>query len=230
MTPELMRERSDLVKWLNTSGENRLSSLKSAQKGLVQLQEFLSAKNGDQPKYFTNDGRSEDWFGSYASLLNRETVMMLTYSAYAAELEDMGGTDVWGMFPVPLCDNDTVVSNGGGMSKFIYKNSDNIEQCKALLSFLAEEGNLNDYYAARNDLVTAAFEGVTTIQPTAATIEAMESGRNPPVMLMKDMLYWDPDLYVYFQGMADGTVTPAQLLGYMDAYRASMFESEDGKR
>ena len=42
---------------------------------------------------------------------------------------------------------------------------------------------------------------------------------------MNDMLYWDPDLYKYFQGFAAGTTTPDQFLENMDTYRATMFDA-----
>lgn len=219
-------EKADLVSWLNASKDNKISSLASAKKGLSQLGGFLAAQKDGKPKYYVNDGQSEDWFGSYTSLTNRETVMMATYSAYPAELAEKGSKDEWGMFPIPLCDNKATVANGGGYSKYINKNSQNIEKCKALLSFLAEQKNLETYYKARTDLVTASFQNVEAVKPTGATKEAISnSAGTPPVMLMKDMLYWDPDMYKYFQGFADGSMTPEQFLENMDTYRATMFDA-----
>ncbi len=227
ITAALYKEKPDLADWLNASKDNKLSSLETAKEALTKLYEFFSAKDeSGKPKYFTNDGQAEDWFGSYPSLINRETVMMATYSAYPAELEAQGSKDKWGMFPIPLVGNDAVVANGGGVSKFINKNSDNIDACKELFNFLAQKENLDTYYAARADLVSAAFKDVETVKPTDATKEALERSNGlPPVMLMKDMLYWDPDIYKYFQGFVDGTVTPEDFLKNMDNYRATMFDA-----
>ena len=215
------------AEWLNESKDNKIASLKTAKEGLTQIAELLNAKDANgKPKYYTNDGQSEDWFGSYTSLQNRDTVMMVTYTAYPAELAANGCKDDWGMFPLPVAGTDSINANGGGISKYVNKYSQNVDACKAYLEFLAKPENLDTYYAARTDLVTAAFKGVTTVKPTNATNEALErSKEEPAVRIMNDMLYWDPDLYKYFQGFAAGTTTPDQFLENMDTYRATMFDA-----
>ena len=229
LTPALLKENPELADWLNASKDNKLASLESAKEGLSQIAAFLSAKGADgQPKYYTNDGQAEDWFGSYTALQNRDTVMMFTYSAYPAELAANGCEDEWGMFPMPAAGSDAVVSNGGGISKFINKNSDNIDACLALLDFLARPENLEAYYAARTDLVTSSFKDVSSVSATTATTDAIaNSNGEPPVMFMKDMLYWDTELYRYFQGFAAGTMTPEEFLENMDNYRATMFDAAE---
>lgn len=226
MTPEIVAEKADYVEYLNERAENKFADISCFKKGTEQLAQLLSAKDGDAPKYYTNDGQAEDFFGSYPSLQERETVMMFTYSAYASELAANGSTDEWGMFPCPLLDNQTAVSNGGGYSKFINKNSKNIDACKELLNFLAEDENLETYYGARTDLVTSAFKDVESVSATSATEDVLDKTENDPeVMFIKDVFYWDPDVYKYCQGLADGTTTPDDLVNSIDAYRAAMFET-----
>lgn len=226
LTPKIAEEKPDYAAYLNEGADNKFADIKNFKEGLAQIQELLSAKDGDTPKYYTNDGQAEDWFGSYTSLQNRETVMMFTYSAYAAELAANGSTDEWGMFPVPLLDNQTAVANGGGISKFINKNSKNIDACKKLLNFLAEDENLETYYAARTDLVTASFKNVESVKPTTATTDITERTAEEPVtMFTKDVMHWDLDVYKYLQGMADGSVTPDDFIQSVDEYRATMFET-----
>lgn len=226
MGPELMAENPDYAEYLNESADHKFADFACFKDGVTQLQELLSAKDGDAPKYYTNDGQAEDFFGSYTSLQNRETVMMFTYSAYASELAANGSTDEWGMFPSPLLDNQTATSNGGGVSKFINKNSKHIDECKQLLEFLAEDENLETYYGARTDLVTSAFKDVESVAATTATTEILERTAEEPVtMFTKDVLYWDPDVYQYLQGLADGTTTPDDLINSVDEYRATMFET-----
>lgn len=225
LTPAMYEEKPDFPAYLNESADNKFADIACFKKGLEQIEQLISAKDGGEPKYYTNDGQSEDFFGSYPSLQNRETAMMFTYSAYAAELAANGSTDEWGMFPVPLLDNQTGVSNGGGVSKFINKNSDNIEECKMLLNFLAEKENLEAYYAARTDLVTAAFKNVESVSTTTATTDMLErSKKTPEVMFIKDVLYFDSNVYQYIQGFAEGTCTVDQFIENCDNYRAEMFE------
>ena len=152
--------------------------------------------------------------------------MMATYSAYAAELAANGSTDVWGMFPVPVLNNTVGVSNGGGVSKYINKNSKNIDLCKALLNFLAQDENLEAYYAARSDLVSASFKDVESVSATTATTEMLErSTATCPVRMNNDVLYWDPNIYSYMQGFAAGTTSVEDFVSSMDAHRATMFET-----
>lgn len=130
------------------------------------------------------------------------------------------------MFPSPILDNQTATSNGGGVSKFINKNSKHVDECKQLLEFLAEDENLETYYGARTDLVTSAFKDVESVSATTATTEILErTADDPVVMFTKDVLYWDPDVYQYLQGLAEGTTTPDDLISSVDEYRATMFET-----
>ncbi len=226
LPPYMYAEKPDVIEYLNESKDNKFGDIKCFKEGMTQIEQLLSAKEDGAPKYYTNDGQAEDWFGSYTSLQDRETVMMFAYSAYAAELAANGATDEFGMFPVPLLDNQTAVSNGGGISKFINKNSDNLEESKQLLEFLAEDENLETYYAARTDLVTAAFKDVESVQPTTATTDMLERTKDEPIIRCNnDLLYWDTNMYTYLQGMADGTTSADDFITNIDAYRATMFDT-----
>ena len=226
MSPVMEAEMPGFTEYLNEGPENKFADITCFREGIAQLQELLSAKDGNAPRYYTNDGQAEDFYGSYTSLKNRETVMMFTWSAYASELKAYESTDEWGMFPLPLLDNQTAVSNGGGISKFINKNSKNIDECKQLFEFLAEDENLETYYAARTDLVTSAFKDVESVSQTTATADILErTAGEPEVVFTKDVLFWDPDVYQYLQGLAEGTITPDELISRLDEYRAVMFES-----
>ncbi len=225
LTPSIEAEKPDYVEYLNAGKDNKWADIAALRNGLEQVKGLLEAKDGGSPKYFTNDGQAEDWFGSYPALQNRECAMMFTYSAYAAELYANGATDTFGMFPCPLLDNQAAVSNGGGISKYINKNSSNIEACKLFLDFLARDENLETYYAARTDLVSSAFEGVESVSATTATTDLLERSETPVVMLIKYVLYWDGDIYKYLQGFAAGTTSVDQFITAIDEYRATMFDT-----
>lgn len=222
LTPVILKEKPDAAAYLNAGKDNKWADIKAVGEGLTQIKELLSAT----PKLYTNDGQSEDWFGSYPAMQNRECAMLFTYSAYPAELAANGAKDEFGMFPVPLLDNTVGVSNGGGVSKYINKNSQNIEACKALLNFLAEDENLEKYYSARTDLVTASFKDVESVSATTATTDMLaRSTATPEIMLMKDVLYWDADMYKNMQGFAAGTTTVEDFIASMDNFRATMFDT-----
>lgn len=222
LTPAIAAEKPDYAAYLNESKNNKFADIQAVSDGLTQIRDLLNHK----PAYFTNDGQSEDWFGSYTALQNRECAMMFTYSAYPAELAANGSTDTWGMFPAPMLDNTVAVANGGGISKYINKNGKNIDACLALLDFLARDENLEAYYAARTDLVTSSFKDVESVSSTTATSEVLERSTDiAPVMMLKEILYWDPDMYKYMQGFADGGTSVEDYINSIDAYRATMFDT-----
>ena len=73
--------------------------------------------------------------------------------------------------------------------------------------------------------MTASFKDVESVNPTAATTEILERSEEPKVMFIKDVLYWDTDVYKYLQGMADGSLTADEFISNVDNYRATMFET-----
>ncbi len=230
LTPKLLEEKPDLAEYLNSGSENGWADITAFADGLGQIEQLLSAKAADgSPLYYTNDGQAEDWFGSYPALQNREVAMMFTYTAYANELAANGATDEFGMFPVPLLDNQTPIHNGGGISRFINVNSENIDAAKAYFNFLAEDENLETYYAARADLVNAAFNDVESAVPTSATTDILERSdvaqADIPAMFQKNVLYWDPDMYKYLQGMADGSTSVEDIVASVDSFRTTMFDT-----
>ena len=98
--------------------------------------------------------------------------------------------------------------------------------CSSDLDFLARPENLETYYGARTDLVTSAFKDVKSVSSTSATTEMLErSTEMPVVMINKDALYWDPDMYKYLQGFAAGTTSVEDFVSGCDAYRATMFDT-----
>ncbi len=228
MTPAILAEKPDFVSWINKTPEHKFASLKSTQLGAKQFEKFFSAKRKGKPKYFTNDGQAEDWFGSFPALIKREVVMMFTYSAYAKQLLAKGSKDQWGMFPCPIAGSTAVVNNGGGICKFINKNSNKIKECKMLFAFLARKDNLNAYYAQRDDFASPAFKGVTTMTVADATKEAVERSKVlPPTMILKTMLYWSSDIYKDCQAVVAGTGTGMDILNHIDAYRETMFKAAE---
>lgn len=222
LTPALYQEIPELPEYLNAGAQHKFGDIAAFREGLEQIREFFSEK-----KYYTSDGRDEEFQGSYQYLTERKAVMLFTYSAYAAELKAHGSRDAWGMFPAPLLDNQTAVSNGGGIAKFINKNSRNVQACKELFRFLTRKENLERYYKARTDLVTSAFQNVKSVQATEATKEILDRSKETPcVMFTKDVLYTDSNVYQDISGFADGTCSVKEFIRKYDEYREKMFQAD----
>ncbi len=224
LTPAMEREYPGFWEELNQNPQFGFADLACFAEGLRQFRQIFAAQENGVPKYYTDGGQDEDFKGSYRVLTEREAVMLFTYSAYAEELKEYGSRDEWGMFPVPLLDNQTALTNGGGMAKFINKHSRNIALCRRFFDFLAEQENLQAYYDARTDLVTAAFSDVKSACETEAAREILKrSGQMPCVMFTKEVAHLDPDLYQYMQGLIDGTCSVEELVRRCDRYREEMF-------
>lgn len=225
LTPVMKQENPDFCTDLNQNPEYGFADLDSFARGLEQFRQLAAAKKNGVPRYYTDGGADEDFKASYRILTDREAVMIFTYSAYAVELKEYGSNDEWGMFPAPLLDNRTAVSNGGGIARFINKYSHNIEECRQLFDFLAQKENLEAYYKARTDLVTAAFKGIENTHPTSATKEILERSQETVcVMFTKETNCLDSDLYKYMQGLSEGSLNIGQLIRKCDAYRKRRLE------
>lgn len=224
-TPILNRENPNFIHQLNLSVDNTFAELSGIKPALEQIRALMA-----DTSLYTHEDTADDWLGSYRALKNREAVMMASYSAIASELvDDYGSEDEWGMFPIPLCDNTIAVSNGGGPSKYINKSSQHIDACLDFLNFMARPENLELYYESRTDLVSAAFQNVNAAKPTSATTEILErSTQTPQTMMMKELLYWDPNIYQYMQGFANDTLSVDEFIAHIDQYRASMLASDSG--
>lgn len=227
LTPALYREKPDFVEYLNAGAQNKFADIDAFWKGMEQIRALFAEQKNGKAKYYISDGQDEAFKGSYPYLTERRAVMMFTYSAYASELEEYGSTDEWGMFPVPLLDNRVAIANGGGMAKFINKNSSYIEECKEFFRFLARKDNLEQYYAARTDLVTSAFKGVESVHMTDAAREMLERSEETPVdMFIKDVYYVDTNICQYIYGFSEGTCSVEEFIQNCDAYREKRFDAE----
>lgn len=224
LTPLMYQENPDFVEYLNESSQHKLADLQCFEQGVEQIRQLFAAKENGVPKYYVENGKEDSFQGSFEYLTQRKAVMMFSYSAFASELKAYGSQDEWGMFPVPLLDNQTAVSNGGGMAKFINKHSEHLEECKMLLDFLARDENLERYYGERTDLVTSAFQNVESVQETEATREILERSAGASItMFIKDVFYVDPNMYLYLQGFANGTVSAEEFVRNLDDYRRESF-------
>ena len=75
-------------------------------------------------------------------------------------------------------------------------------------------------------MVTSSFKDVESVHATSATEDILaRTAEEPVTMFIKDVLYWDPDVYQYLQGMADGSLSPEEFAANVDDYRAVMFDT-----
>ncbi|RPF43346.1 raffinose/stachyose/melibiose transport system substrate-binding protein [Hydrogenoanaerobacterium saccharovorans] len=211
----------DYLKALNDN-TLKFADVPSYELALTQLKQF--ADKG----YFGKDFMAQTWETSIDNMAADKYAMILTYTTYPNEVmaaHPNSGADKWEMFPVPFADNTKFAMSSGGVVHAINKNSKNIDAAKAYLEFRSKKENAAQFYAARTDLGSTAFndvEGKITL-----AFDTVNKNSNASVLdLQTGSQFFDlTTMGKYFQELYMGTKTPKQVLEAIDSDRAKMFEA-----
>lgn len=179
--------------------------------------------------YFGETYLSDSWSDAYDSMGTGESAMILAYTAYEFEIENMYPecpADTWGGFVVPLCDNTAFTVSAGGQFSAINKDSKNIAAAKKYFSWLAEQAQLQTYYDGHAEQNMTSFEGVDVAKKSAILEEFEQS-----VPFVADFqggisYYSETEISKYMQEMYLGSKTAEEVLQAIDEYRQQMFDLE----
>ena len=92
----------------------------------------------------------EDWIGTDSTNMtnefgDRNCAMAMANSSYIKQIqEDTGTTDEYGMFLIPLGDNDTFPTNPAGPTMFGYQGSEHPELVKTFFDFVCQTESLQE--------------------------------------------------------------------------------------
>ena len=92
----------------------------------------------------------EDWIGTDSTNMSNEfgdrtCAMAMANSSYIKQIqEDTGTTDEFGMFLIPLGDNDTYPTNPAGPTMFGYKGTEHEDLVKAFFEFVCTPDSLQE--------------------------------------------------------------------------------------
>lgn len=92
----------------------------------------------------------EDWIGTDSSNManefgDRNCAMAMANSSYIQEIKSMTGTeDEFGLFLIPLADNDTYPTNPAGPTMFGYQGTEHPELVKAFFDFVCTTESLQE--------------------------------------------------------------------------------------
>ena len=178
--------------------------------------------------FFGPNWLSQGFGGAAEGLATERFGMFLTYTAWANEnASDFPNANMrdWGMFPVPLADNNTFSHSGGGILMAINRDSRNIDAAKQWFSFLTQLENAQRYYDGKLRLANSAVKGVV-VAPLKAMddIIANSPGGMGPDFAASIPFYNADDVGRPYRDLAIGLRTPLETLQAIDATRASMFE------
>jgi raffinose/stachyose/melibiose transport system substrate-binding protein len=128
----------------------------------------------------------------------------------------------FGFFENPLADNDVLCSSPCGPSKFIYKNSNHIEEAEEYFDYITTPENLE--YQLKNDdtKIGLCFTGIST-KLTSEMKSYIDSYTKTGTYMQYEVKYlnsqWS-DIDKDMQSMLIGSMTPKELLESIDSRRA----------
>ena len=216
-----------------------------AQKGLYDALNTNTATFADNAKMLEVLGQmkelndlgyfGEDWIGTDSTNManmfaDRTIAMAMANPGYINQVvEETGTTDEFGLFLLPLGDNQTYPTNPSGPIMMGYKDSEHPELVKAFFDFVTTEESLQELLDAHTNWTNLAVnEEVVTIEQHWLDVEADlmanvdDSLRLTPVLQSGTKYtndYWmdfGADMIAYFTGQIEAN----EVLSNMDANRA----------
>ena len=177
----------------------------------------------------------EDWIGTDSTNManmfaDRSIAMAMANPGYINQvITETGSTDEFGLFLIPLGDNQTYPTNPSGPIMMGNKNSENPELVKAFFNFVTTDQSLQELLDAHTNWTNLAVnEDVVTIQQHWLDVEkdliasVDDSLRLTPVLQSGTKYtndYWmdfGADMIAYFTGQIEAN----EVLSNMDANRA----------
>ncbi|MFI3214080.1 MAG: ABC transporter substrate-binding protein [Eubacteriales bacterium] len=179
----------------------------------------------------------EDWVGTDSTnmanaVADRDTAMVVANSSYIKQIQDeTGTTDEFGLFLIPLGDNDTFPTNPAGPTMFGYSGATNPELVETFFEFVCTTESLQEILdnspnytniAANDDAVVQNWlpeeeEFMATISEDKMATAVLQTGTK---YSNDQWMSFGSDLVAYCQG----TMEANDVLKNMDSYRAKSAE------
>lgn len=159
--------------------------------------------------------------GTHAMTVNRVDAIAQFDKDYA---DGKYKSEDFGAFLVPYIDNQIRNVNPAGNSKFIFSGSENIEEAKLYLDFIARPENLDLIMSEEPSFSWLPFEGITP-RFIEAEKEFYAKYTDALAVPQSGMLYIDPqwgDMAKDVQALYTGQLTALELLENIDQRRATM--------
>lgn len=176
--------------------------------------------------YFGKDVMANTWEDMVAKMASGDYAMGVVYTTFPTEVEavnpDMPG-DSWGMFPIPLNDNQTFGVSAGGIGRCVNKDTKVEAGVKAYLDFLSRPENLITYYEKRLDLGPCSFTDTPGNVPVVYE-DVMNNATASGLNAEDGMLYYDAtQIGNLMQSMFLGQTDANGVLKGIDDYRQPSF-------
>jgi raffinose/stachyose/melibiose transport system substrate-binding protein len=165
---------------------------------------------------------------SVAKMANGEVAMALQNTAFASQLAadfPEANAEDYGVFLIPLADNQVLNLNPAGPTKFIYSGSPNIEAAKQYFEFLTRPENLQYFIDGSPQVVTMPFPDVKSefTPEVQAFMQQYEDARG--TVYQTAVTYVNPqwmDIGRDLTAMFTDAMEPADVLESIDQRRADL--------
>lgn len=215
----------DLVEKLNNN-EITFAELPEMEEALNQLKSL--ADNG----YFGDNYLSDTYADFPMYLGSGEFAMTICKPGEIASIVEASNgaytEEDFGMFLIPLLDNDILNEHPCGPTRYIYSGSENIEEAKQYLEFITSADSVQYMIDNAPKVENLPYEVGQTPAYTDATKEFLDSFDKSGVVLQDTIKYLNPqwmDLSQDLVALFIGDMTAKDVLTQIDARRATQAQA-----
>jgi raffinose/stachyose/melibiose transport system substrate-binding protein len=129
----------------------------------IMLKDLTQLKQMYDLGFFGQDALSDTWANRTKAMSGGKIAMFMAQSAFSQDLHHDYpniSADDYGVFVMPLVDNQLLNVNPAGPTHFIYTGSSHIAEAKQYLEFLTRPENLQYYLDNEPQFFTLPFSGV----------------------------------------------------------------------
>lgn len=219
LTTQLDSETGNFYEGVNSNTEV-FAGKESLITALDQMKELESLG------YFGDDFMANTWEDMVPKMASGDYAMGVVYTTFPTEVEAVNPdmpADTWGMFPIPLNDNDVFGVSAGGIGRCVNKDTKVADAVKDYFNFLSQPENLTAYYNARLDLGPCSFTDIPGNVPVAYE-DVMNHASGSGFTAEDGVLYWDnTQVGNLIQAMYLGGSSAEDVLEGIDEFRQPSF-------
>ncbi|HEY5363375.1 MAG TPA: ABC transporter substrate-binding protein [Aestuariivirga sp.] len=222
--PRYEQATPGLADKLNTNKE-KFADDKTMLTDLTELKEMFDLG------FFGKNALSDAFADRTKAMSDGKIAMFMAQSAFPQDLhKDYPNIspDDWGVFVMPLADNQLLNINPAGPTHFIYSGSKHVAEAKQYLDFLTKPENLQTYLDSEPQFFTLPFPGLKTkFSPDLqAFMDAHKDARG--VVYQTQINYVNAqwmDIGKDVTAMFTGTESPADVLTNVDKRRSDFAQA-----
>lgn len=181
--------------------------------------------------FFGKNALSDAYADRTKAMASGKVAMTLMQGAFVSDLKhDYPDTnpDDWGLFVMPLADNQMLNINPAGPTHFIWSGSPHVAEAKQYFDYLTQPENLQAYLDSEPEFLTLPFPNLKTKFTPAMQALMDQYKNNRGVVYQTEVNYVNSqwmDIGKDISAMFTGDEQPADVLSNLDKRRADFAEA-----